>query len=51
MAHTRGTALFHGRAYDGLQKQNPDSDIKISSQWWVPSVNLGAGLQAGKNQR
>lgn len=30
---------------DGLQKQNPDSDFKTSSQWWAPSVNLGADLQ------
>lgn len=30
---------------DSLQKQNPDSDFKTSSQWWAPSVNLGANLQ------
>ncbi|EYE90241.1 uncharacterized protein EURHEDRAFT_417654 [Aspergillus ruber CBS 135680] len=30
---------------DGLQKQNPDSDFKTSSQWWAPNVNLGVDLQ------
>lgn len=40
---------------DGLQKQNPTPTSKLvrsggHSQWWAPSVNLGADLQVEKNQ-
>ncbi|KIM98325.1 hypothetical protein OIDMADRAFT_20057 [Oidiodendron maius Zn] len=32
---------------EDVQKQNPDGDLKVETQWWVPSVTLGVDLQEG----
>lgn len=35
---------FMAKHVENVQKLNPDQDLKVETQWWVPSVTLGVDL-------
>jgi hypothetical protein len=41
---------FMAKHMEDQQKLNPAADLKVGSQWWVPSVTLRVDLQVSSNE-